>query len=133
MTEENGKIIVVVESEEKEFSYEELGVTFDSSSEEILKAVQPAILEATGVNIEEDEESLYYVKKIETSKNVYILPKSVAGGKMELERIEKKEQKYSLKELEAWKSRAEQFGIDGVEDFLRFLGWVEKSKSKVGK
>ena len=77
--ENEGNVVVVVESEEKTFTYDELGINFESSSEEILKAVQPAILEATGVNIEEDDEEIYAVKKIDTSKKIYIFPKSGAG------------------------------------------------------
>ena len=124
MTETIGKIIVVVESKEKEFNYEELGVTFDSSSEEILKAVQPAILEATGINIEEDDESLYVVKKIEDSKNCFIFPKSPAGDKMKLEKLETEEKAYTHKYLEDMAKQAEQFGIVRVREFLSWLKWT---------
>jgi hypothetical protein len=73
------EIIITLESQEKHYSFEDLGVTFESSNDEILKAVQPVILETTGVNISEDDDQLYTVKKIEESKNVYIFPKSPAG------------------------------------------------------
>jgi len=75
------QVIVTLESTEKSYDLEELGITFESSSEEILEAVQPVILEETGVNIlEDDEDSLYTVKKIEDSKNIYLFPKSPAGN-----------------------------------------------------
>lgn len=79
MTETGGKIIVTVESEDREYSFEDLSLTFESTSQEILDAVRPIILEDTGVNIDEDGENLYTVKKAENSGNVYVFPKSPAG------------------------------------------------------
>ena len=75
-----GEIVVVLESEEKRFSYDQLGLTFESSDKEVLDALQPVILEETGINIlEEDNESLYTVKSVEESGNKFIFPKSPAG------------------------------------------------------
>lgn len=75
-----GEIIVIVESDEKHFPFDDFDVTFDSSADEILEAVAPAILEQFGVNIKEDQgDYLYVVKKVENSGNVYISPKSPAG------------------------------------------------------
>lgn len=79
MTETVGEIIVVLESVEKHYSYDQLGLTFESSDKEIRDALQPVILEETGINIFEDEEELYTIKKVEESKNIYLLPKSPAG------------------------------------------------------
>jgi hypothetical protein len=78
MTEIGGKIIVTVESEDREYAYEDLSVTFESTPDEILEALKPIILEDTGVNILED--GLYTVKKAENSGNIYIFPKSPAGS-----------------------------------------------------
>lgn len=72
-------IVIVLENDEKEFSFEDLGVTFDSSPEEILDAVSKPILEDTGINIKEDDEHVYTVKKIDRLKSVRIFPKSPAG------------------------------------------------------
>lgn len=75
-----GEIIVTLESDEKHFSFEDFNITFDSTPEEILDAVSPAILEQFGVNIKEDQgDYIYTVKKVESSGNVYIFPKSPAG------------------------------------------------------
>ena len=75
-----GEIIVTLESDEKHFAFADFGITFDSTSDEILDAVSPAILEQFGVNIKEDQgEYIYTVKKVEASGNVYIFPKSPAG------------------------------------------------------
>lgn len=75
--ENRGQIIVTLESNEMNFDYDQLGVTFDSPADEILEAVQPAVLEETGINILEDE--LYTVRKAENSRNSYLFPKSPAG------------------------------------------------------
>ncbi len=74
-----GQVIVTVESQDRTYSFDQLSVNFDSSNEEILAAVQPIILEDTGVNISEDDENLYTVKKAENSGNIYVFPKSPAG------------------------------------------------------
>ena len=71
------EIRVVVENEERVIQYEDVGVTFDSSSDEIIEAIAPGILEDTGVDI--NAEGLYTVKKTEDSQNVYVFPKSPAG------------------------------------------------------
>ena len=81
MTDTVGEIIVILESDEKHFPFTDFSVTYNSTDEEILDAVAPAILEQFGVNIKEDQGGwLYTVKKVEASKNVYISPKSPAGS-----------------------------------------------------
>lgn len=76
-----GEIIVTLESDEKHYPYADYGVTFDNTSEEILDAISPAVLEEFGVNLKEDQgEYLFTVKKIESSQNTYVYPKSPAGG-----------------------------------------------------
>ena len=78
--ENQGKIIITLASTEKEYEYDRLDVTFDSSDEEILKAVSPVILEEEGFNINEEQEDGYFtIKRVEDSKNIYIFPKSTAG------------------------------------------------------
>lgn len=79
MAEAEGKVIVTLESDEKSFEYDALGVTFDSTPEEILDAVQAPVLEEFGVNIKEGGESIFTVKKIDSSGNIYVFPKSPAG------------------------------------------------------
>jgi len=78
--ENQGKIIITLASTEKEYEYDRLDVTFDSSDEEILKAVSPVILEEEGFDINEEQEDGYFtIKRVEDSKNIYIFPKSTAG------------------------------------------------------
>ncbi len=80
MTDVVGEIIITLASQEKHYSYGRLSVSFDSTDEEILDAVQPVVLEETGINILEDRsEGNYTIKRVEESKNLYIFPKSVAG------------------------------------------------------
>ena len=80
MSENQGEIIVVLESSEKHYSYDQLGLTFESSDEDVLKTLQPVILEETGINIlEDDGEELYTIKSIEESKTKYIFPKVQRG------------------------------------------------------
>lgn len=72
-------IVIILEDDEKEFSFEDLDVTFDSSPDEILEAVSKPVLEQFGVNIKEDDEFIYTVKKIDRLKSVRCFPKSPAG------------------------------------------------------
>ena len=75
-----GEIIVTLESQEKHFPITDFNLTMDSTNEEILDAVAPAILEEFGINIkEEGEEGIYTVKKITESNKIYCFPKSPAG------------------------------------------------------
>ena len=73
-----GKIIVTVESEDHEFEYEELSVSFESTPEEIIEALKDPVLEKTdGVDITEDD--IYVVRKSENSGMIYVHPKSPAA------------------------------------------------------
>lgn len=79
-TEPTGEIIVTLASKELKYSYEQLGVTFDSSDSEILDALQPVVLEEEGFDIkEEQDEGAYTLKRVDQSKNIYLFPKSTAG------------------------------------------------------
>lgn len=77
--ETQGEIIVTLESEEKRFAYSDLGVSFDSTPEEILDAVQKPVLEEFGINLKEGDDYIFVVRKIESSKNTFCFPKSPAG------------------------------------------------------
>ena len=73
-----GKIIVTVESNDHEFEYEDLHLTFDSSDEDIIVALKDPVLEKTdGIDITEDD--IYVVRKSENSQIVYVHPKSPAA------------------------------------------------------
>ena len=76
----DGKIIVTLSSKEVELEYDALGVTFDSTNQEIIDAVASSVLESEGVNIKEDSgEGIYTVKKVQESGNSYLFPKAIAG------------------------------------------------------
>jgi len=75
-----GEIIITLESDEKHYPFADFDISFDSTPEEILDAISPAILEEFGINLKEDQgDYIYTVKKVESSGNVYIFPKSPAG------------------------------------------------------
>ena len=79
-TTEEGQIILTLASKELKYDYDQLGVNFDSSDNEILDALAPLVLETEGFDLkEEQEEGSFTVKKVEESKNTYIFPKSTAG------------------------------------------------------
>ena len=67
-------------SKELHFPYAQYSLSFDSPDTEILQALQPVILEEEGLNILESDEETFTVKKVESSKNTFIFPKSVAGN-----------------------------------------------------
>lgn len=73
------EVIVTLESDEKHFTFDALGITFDSTPDEILDAVQKPILEQFGINLKERDEYIFTVKKISSSQNIFIFPKSPAG------------------------------------------------------
>jgi len=75
-----GQIIVTMENQEKAYEYEALGVSFDSTPEEILAAVQPALLEEFGLNIKDESGSyIYTAKKIMANESHILYPKSPAA------------------------------------------------------
>lgn len=74
------EIIVTMENQEKAYDLENLGLNFDSTSDEILAALQPVILEEFGVNIKDEDRYIYTVKKITSpEQKLYAFPKSPAG------------------------------------------------------
>lgn len=76
----NGEVIVTLSSEEKRYDYERLAVSYDSSDEEILNALQPVLLEEEGFDIREEQRDGYFtIKRVESSQNIYVFPKSTAG------------------------------------------------------
>lgn len=78
--EPTGEIIVTLESTERHLQYDALGVSYNSSDEEIMNAISPLILEEFGINLQEEgEEGLYTLKRVESSKNIFCFPKSTAG------------------------------------------------------
>lgn len=80
MTEEIGKIIITLESTDKEYDYEPLGLSYDSTDQEIIDALSPVLEEEEGFNLaEECEDGNYTLKRADNSRRIFIFPKSVAG------------------------------------------------------
>jgi hypothetical protein len=69
------KLFVVIEGEEIQFDYRTLGLTFESSEEEIMNKIVPIVQEDKGVDITDT----YKVRKSITNENIFIYPNSVAG------------------------------------------------------
>ena len=75
-----GEIIVTLASNEKHYSYERLSVSYDSTDSEILDALSPVLMEEEGFNIKEEQRDGYFtIKRVDSSKNTYVFPKSTAG------------------------------------------------------
>lgn len=80
MSDAQGEIIVTLASKEKHYSYEQLGVTFESPDQDILDALQPVLLEEEGFNVKSQEDNEYYtLKRVDETKRIFLFPKSVAG------------------------------------------------------
>lgn len=80
MVETNGEIIITLESEERHYQYDTLGVSFDSTNGEIIAAISPMLREDVGIEMQEEySEGNWTLKKVESSGNCYIFPKSTAG------------------------------------------------------
>ena len=73
-----GKIIVTLGSEEKEYTLEQMSLDFDSSDTEIIEAMKPTF-EEEGIALDGLSE-MYVVKRMEDSGNIYIFPKSTMGN-----------------------------------------------------
>jgi len=75
-----GMIRVTVAGQDKDYQYHELGVTFESTDNEILEAVNRDVSEALGVNLLAGFTSGdYIIKRSTNSHNIAIFPASPAG------------------------------------------------------
>lgn len=72
-------LIIAVEGQDHHLPFADLGLSFGSSSEEILGAVRPLIREGFGVDIMDGGEWLFKVQKAVNNRNMYIIPNSTAG------------------------------------------------------
>jgi len=70
-----GKVFVTIGGRDYIKNYDDFGLTFDSTESEIISAISDAVREELG----QDITSLYKVRKAENTKNIYIIPNSVAG------------------------------------------------------
>jgi len=77
-----GEITITLESEERRYSYEQLGVGYGSSDQEIVDALTPMLEEDVGMNLaDEYRNGSWTIKKVDSSQNTFVFPKSTAGVK----------------------------------------------------
>lgn len=82
MRETPGEITVTLESEERKFPYDQLGVGYASNDQEILDALTPMLEEDVGINLADEHRSgNWTIKRVDSSQNIYVFPKSTAGVK----------------------------------------------------
>lgn len=75
-----GEITVTLESEERKYPYDQLGVGYASTDQEIIDALDPMISEDVGVEIaDEFSRGNWTLKRVDSSQNIYVFPKSTAG------------------------------------------------------
>jgi len=75
------RIIVAVAGDDLIVRYEDYGLTFDSSENDILSALRPMIREKFGSDIQDSYGAwLYKTRKATESKNIYLIPNSTAGA-----------------------------------------------------
>lgn len=73
-----GEIVITLSSVEKHYTYNQLGVGYNSTDAEILSAIKPVLLEEEGFDVENADET-FTIKRVDSSQNIYVFPKSVAG------------------------------------------------------
>lgn len=69
------KLFVTINGEDWQKDLEEVGLSFDSSEQEIMERITPMIRE----EFNEDITDLYKIRKATNSQNIYVIPNSVAG------------------------------------------------------
>jgi len=69
------KIFVTIDGRDWQKDLSEIGLTFDSSEDEIMEKLSPIIQEEFNQNISDS----YKIRKAVNSQNIYAIPASVAG------------------------------------------------------
>ena len=70
---------ILLENDEKILQSDTLGITMDSTPDQILEASRNVILEESGVDIKEDGSFIYNVRKSIDKDTIFVVPKTVAG------------------------------------------------------
>ena len=77
---EEGQITITLENDERNYSYDTMGLTYESTDQEIISALAPVVAEDVGIDMSDQYEDGYWtLKRIESTKNIYVFPKSTAG------------------------------------------------------
>lgn len=80
MNEIIGEITITLESEERKYPYEQLGLTYESSDSDIISALSSMLKEDVGIDLgQEYDDGEWTIKRVDSSQNIYIFPKSTAG------------------------------------------------------
>lgn len=75
------RIIVAVAGEDEFLNYQDFGLTFESSEQNILTAIRPLIQEKFGVDLMGTGGAwLFKTRKAVTSRNIWVIPNSTAGA-----------------------------------------------------
>jgi hypothetical protein len=74
------KIILSIAGEDEFLSYEQFGLSFNSSDEEVLTAIRPMIQEKYNVDLRDGSSWLYKTRKAVSNRNIHIIPNSTAGS-----------------------------------------------------
>lgn len=81
MDDQMGEIIVTLASDEKHYQYDRLSLSYESTDNEILEALTPVLMEEEGFNIRQEQREGYFtIKRVDSSHNIYVFPKSTAGA-----------------------------------------------------
>ena len=74
------EVIVTLEGRDTHLGMERLGLTMNSTQDEILDIVSPIIGEEHGVSLKDEYgEISYMVQKATNSNTIYVIPKTPAG------------------------------------------------------
>ncbi len=74
-------LFMVLEGQDYQVKLDRLGLSFDSSENEILTQIRPMIQEIYNVDIQRNGNWLYKVRKATNSQNIHVIPNSTAGIK----------------------------------------------------
>jgi len=73
------QISILLENEDRPLNAESLGITMDSTPEQILEACHKIVLEETGHDIKLNGSFIYNVRKLTDKDTILLIPKTVAG------------------------------------------------------
>lgn len=73
------KIIVSAGTRDLFLDYADYGLSFESTESEILTAVNSVVREQLNVDLQDEGDWLYKIRKAIDSQNIHVIPNSVAG------------------------------------------------------
>lgn len=78
--ENQGEIVVILNSTDHKYSYDTLSVTYESSDSEIISALAPVLQEEEGFDLNQEfQDGAYTLKRMDNSRTIFLFPKSTAG------------------------------------------------------